>query len=188
MAKDPDNPFEEEGVPAGPEAPAGKAKLLIRLGLLVAVLAIGSVGGFTLGGMLHGQASVEPSQPAAQEEPFAEPLPPINTAGEEFEYVDFEPITVNLDVSGMTRYIRATITLAFRQKDKDTVGDRVEKKKKEMRNWLTVYFSGRTLEDVRGPKNLNRICREIREAFNEQLWPKRRPLIDHVLFKEFAVQ
>jgi len=187
MAKDPNNPFVEEP-PPGAEAPAGKATLLVRLGLMVVVLAIGLVGGYTMGGMFHSPATAQANPPAAQEEPFTEPLPAIDTTGEEFEYVDFEAIVVNLDVSGLTRYIRATITLALRKKDKEAVGDRIERKKKELRNWLTVYFSGRTLDDVRGPKNLNRICREIREAFNEQLWPKRRPLIDHVLFKEFAVQ
>ena len=106
----------------------------------------------------------------------------------EFEYVDFEPIVVNLNGPRLERYIRATVVLALRKADAKDAQKALESRKRELKSWLTVYFSGCAVEDVRGPRNLNRIRREIEEAFNEQLWPDAKPLISHVLFKDFAVQ
>jgi flagellar basal body-associated protein FliL len=99
-----------------------------------------------------------------------------------------EPTIVNLDEPRLARYIRASIVLAVRGENFKAVSELVDKKKPELKSWLTVYLAGCSLEDVRGPKNLNRICREVREAFNEQLWPGGKPLIEKVLLKEFAVQ
>jgi flagellar basal body-associated protein FliL len=189
---EPENPFEEEG---GAEAPEGSQlglKLLIRLGLMAVVIGIGSVGGYQLGGLFDGStvADANAQPPAYVEDPIEPELSPQQVLQKDFEYIDFEAITVNLNEPRLERYVRATITLATREKDKPTVLEQLEtkNKKKELRSWLHVYLGGLTLEDVRGPKNLNRIRREIEESFNQLLWPNRRPLIDHVLFKEFAVQ
>ena len=189
MAENSENPFEESGEGEA-KASGSLAKTGIRLGLMAAVLAIGSVAGYGLGGLLGGPGGEEANQPP--DDPSPEPVEPVGSRGSgttDYEYFDFDAITVNLDLPPLNRYIRATITLAVRDdKDKDAALKKIENKKKEMHNWLTIYLSGLRIEDVRGPKNLNRIRREIQEAFNEQLWPNRRPLIDHVLFKEFAVQ
>ena len=186
MAKDADNPFEEEQ----PEASKGSASFVqigIRVGLMVVVLAIGSAAGYSLGGLLGGTAPADANQGAEPADYLEEALPP-EIGGDDFEYVDFEPITVNLNEKRLARYIRATMTLAIRKADASEARSAIEKKKNELRNWLTIYLSGLTLEEVRGPKSLNRIRREIQERCNEQLWPKRRPFIDQVLFKEFAIQ
>lgn len=188
MAKEPENPFEEDGAEDSESAGGLPTKVLIRIGLMVAVLAIGSVGGYGVGSMLQQPPAADPNQAAAPPPEFAEEAQLPDITSEDYEYVDFEPITANLDEPRLARYIRATIILCIRSKDREVALERINKKKKELRNWLTVYLNGLTLEDVRGSKNLNRIRREIQEACNQQLWPKRRPLIDHVLFKEFAVQ
>lgn len=188
MAEEDENLFEEEQ----PEGGGGgfNAAVLIRVAILVGTVAVGSVGGYAIGGLFGGSAPADANQ-AAQPEAAPASVPPTSAdiANEDFEYVDFERITANLDDARLARYIAATITLAIR-KDKDRAAAlaRIEKKKREMRNWLHVYLSGLTLETVRGPKNLNRIRRDVEEAFNQLLWPDSRPLIDHVLFKEFAVQ
>lgn len=187
MAEPAENPFEE----AKPDKPAtgDRKKVVIRLGLMVAVLGIGTAGGFSLGGVFHHSAKAEPNAPPVQEQAFEEKFAPApEGAGDEFEYVDFEPIVVNLNEPRLARYIRATLVLAVAKKDFPLAGPQITKKTKELRNWMTVYFNGRTLEDVRGPRCLSVIQREIQDACNEMLWPKRRGLISHVLFKEFAVQ
>lgn len=190
MAEDNDNPFEGEGA----EAAGGSSShltLIIRIGLMVAVMGIGAAGGYGLGGLFAASPPPDANQPAVEppELPDEDDNPP-DVADRDFEYIDFEAITANLNEPRLARYIRSTITLAIRNKDHGQVFELLDTKnrKKELRNWLTVYLSGLTLEDVRGPKKLNRIRREIQESFNQQLWPNRRPLIDHVLFKEFAVQ
>jgi flagellar basal body-associated protein FliL len=68
------------------------------------------------------------------------------------------------------------------------VRSQVDKRLPELKNWLAVYLAGRTLDEVRGAQSLNRVRREICDAFNEQIWPQQPPRIHHVLLKEFAVQ
>ena len=57
-----------------------------------------------------------------------------------------------------------------------------------------IVDSGRTLDYIlrnlgtRGPASLNRMRREILDAFNQELWPDQKPKIRKVLFKEFAVK
>ena len=188
MAKDTDNPFEEED--ASTEGGSGVGmKLAIRLGLMVAVLGIGSVAGYALGGLFGGEAPADANSQADDPGAFQEDFPTSPEAtDEEFQYVDFEPIIANLNLPRLERYIRATITLAMREKNSEAALPQIDRKKAELRSHLTGYLSGQTLEDVRGPQNLNRIRREILDICNQLIWPKRRPLIDHVLFKEFTVQ
>jgi len=64
----------------------------------------------------------------------------------------------------------------------------LDAKKPILVNWLTVYLSGLSLEDIRGDKNLKSIQSRILEAFNEKLFPDSRPQIKLVLIKEFPVQ
>ena len=125
----------------------------------------------------------------------ADAIPDIHTADKEGEqlsreevvYVDFDPVTVTLDVPRGNRYLRATLTVAIPKKYADEATELVRSRKPELDHWLIVYLSGCTLEQVRGSTNLNRIRREIATAFNRNLWPDREPRIDHVLFREFAI-
>ncbi|HUT02217.1 MAG TPA: flagellar basal body-associated FliL family protein [Phycisphaerae bacterium] len=189
MAKDTENPFEEESA-AGPGAAGLGLKLVVRVGLMVAVLAVGAVAGYALGGLLRGSPPADPNGGPSDPYPMAEEYPTSpGVASEEYEYIHFEPIIANLNLPRLERYIRATITFAIRKGETQAVAKKkIEDNTAELRNHLNGYLSGQTLEDVRGPKNLNRIRREILERCNELIWPKRRPLIDHVLFKEFTVQ
>ncbi len=162
-----------------------KFKLAIVMVLAVAIIGISAaVGGFAAHSAAAGGA---PSQ-TPQTQP-AEDLAPAEVRSDvQYTYYEMEPIIVNLDEPRLARYIRASIVLAVKGDNYKAVSELVDRKKPELKSWLTVYLAGCTLEDVRGPKNLNRICREVREAFNEQLWPGSRPLIEKVLLKEFAVQ
>jgi flagellar protein FliL len=170
---------------------AGGAKKKLMLWMIVAVVLIGAAAG---GGLVVSRgASKPPSEPAAASQPAEEaPAPvPEKAAGGDYTYYDFEPIIVNLDEPRLARYIRATLVVVLDARNKkasDEVVELLNKKKPELKSWLTVYLAGCTLEDVRGPKNLNRIRREIQNSFNEQLWPNGRGMIERVLIKEFAVQ
>jgi len=149
------------------------------------------VGVCAAGGIYAGNAMKTAQASAPQAEPGADPAPnetsPADATGA-YRYLDIEPITINLDEPRLARYVRATITLAFNAKQELEVTSQVEKRMPELKNWLAVYLAGRTLDEVRGAQSLNRVRREICEAFNEQIWPQQPPRIHHVLFKEFAVQ
>ncbi|MCX5684023.1 MAG: flagellar basal body-associated FliL family protein [Planctomycetota bacterium] len=109
-------------------------------------------------------------------------------AGAEYGYYDFDPIIVNLDEPRLARYIRVSITLVIKAENHEAAKTMLDRRKPELKNWLTTYFSSCTLDNVRGAPSLNRLRREILDAITQQLWPNQKPLVEQVLFKEFAVQ
>jgi flagellar basal body-associated protein FliL len=182
-------------VPAAPRA-AKKVPLFVLL-CAAAALAAGGAG--------YGVAVlVGPSQAGAApttEEPAPAAAPqhggghgeaaagaPGTPAGDEFVYYEFEPIVVNLDEPRLARYVRVSITLAIKPENALAAKAILERRKPELKNWLTVFFASCTLEEARGSANLNRLRREILDNFSQQLWPDQPSMINHVLFKEFAVQ
>jgi len=194
----PDAPRPETDTDGTPEAaPSGKRRLFLVLCVAVALVA-GTAGYgvavFTAGPEALAPASAEAGETgAADAEPVeapAEALPKPKTAEdtENYAYKDLEPITVNLDEPRLARYVHATVTLAIPQEDFEKASILIDERTRVLRDWLTVYLTSLTLDDVRGPANLNRIRREILDAFNQELWPEGKPLIRKVLFKEFAVK
>lgn len=165
-----------------------KIQLILRLSLMVGIVCIGVTGGYAVGKLFNSPSpSEDQSEPVATEDKT--PAESSEDADEEeMVYLDFEPITVNLNEPRLGRYVRATLVLAVTTENSTVVMGVMEKRMPELKNWLTLYLSGCTLEKVRGPSNLNRIRREILDSFNQQLWPDQKPLISQVLFKEFAIQ
>ncbi len=164
--------------------PSGSGGIIWVL-VLVAVVALCAVGGLYIG---HAIKSAQASESRGASGAAAETPPGATDASGAYHYFDVEPITINLDEPRLARYVRATITLAFDAKNDAEVRAQVEKRMPELKNWLAVYLAGRTLDEVRGAQSLNRVRREICDAFNEQIWPQQPPRIHHVLLKEFAVQ
>ena len=191
MAKETDNPFDEQASEDGGQRIG--MKMILRLGLMVAVLAVGSAGGYVMGGRINGPAE-DPNAAAAQEAPEdfydGSSSEPSSVASEEFVYIEFEPIIANLDDEQMLRYIRAKIILAVSKEDEAEATKMLDgrNKKIEVRGWVTSYLAGQTIESIKGQENHNRIRREIRENINQLLWPRRKPVIDHITFDEFTVQ
>lgn len=163
-------------------APAkGKPPLKLII-IAAAVVAAGAAGGFVLtrmGSPPAAHAAGTTSHPAKEEQ--------IVDPAEAYQYLDMEPVIASLDEPRLGRFVRAAITLAVTNDNKKAAGEAMEKKKPELKHKLTVILSGCGLEDVRGSKNLTRLQREILDSFNDALNPG-RPLIHHVLFKDFLVQ
>jgi flagellar basal body-associated protein FliL len=179
--KQPDKPAEgAPAVPVAPFSPGGKGKPLFRILLAAGMMIVGAGGGLVVGKFVGGPSSSQ----AAGKGPEGE----THSAAEKFSYHDLEPIIVNLDEPRLARYVRVSITLAVKADNSKAATEVLDKKKPELKSWLTVYLAGCTLEQVRGANNLNRIRREILDHFNQNLWPEQTPLIDHVLLKEFAIQ
>jgi len=170
-------------VPPGSDGKAGGNRL-VWLAIVAGVAMAASAAGFGVGRLFVGPADAD----AAAELPPAETTSAARQEQGEYKYLDFESIVVNLDGPRLDRYVRAAITLAILDSDFAEAEELINKKRPELKNWMTVFFSGCTLTDIRGAEKLNRLRREIRDSLNEQLWPDGQPVIQHVLFKEFAVQ
>ncbi len=157
---------------------AGMMKFVVPA--LVVILSAG--GGFLVSQMNFG-SDTSSSAKGGQGEP-----PPPTQTDENYSYYDLEPITVNLNEPRLTRHISATLTLVVNKEDYDKVAQAVEKKMPQLKSCLIVYLSDRTLEEVRGAENLNRILREIQDSLNNRLWPRGRGLIQRVDYKQWVVQ
>ena len=104
-------------------------------------------------------------------------------------YYDLDPVVVNLNDPGVTRYVRISLTLEVSSAMDEKEGRPfLDQKKPLMKHWLTLFLSNQTIEDARGEKNLMRMQTQISDTLNNGLIPGGKPRIKNVLFKEFAIQ
>lgn len=160
---------------------------LITAGILLAAI----VGGFSLA-QLIGPNALTPSEAKAdmeKVETFNEMME--NTSGDEkIWYYDIEPpILSNLNEPGVTRMLRAAITLELSPKMSPEKGEAfLEEKTRVLRGFTTTYLAELTLEQVRGSRNLTRLQNELKEHFNELLFPESKPYVTGVIFRDFIIQ
>lgn len=169
------------------------ARLLPWVIMLVVVLVCAGAG-FKAGRLFAGSRTPEELEPAPKPETpkQTEQLKADEGSSKESGkvwYYDLDPVVANLNEPTVTRYVRASLTLEMSSEmDAKKGAAFLDEKKPILVNWLTVYLSSLSLEDVRGDKNLRSIQAHIRDAFNEQLFPDSPSQIKQVLIKEFPVQ
>ena len=160
--------------------------------IMAVVVAVCAGAGLGVGRLFAGFGKTNANESSQQAEPTDEQVTKADSApkgSQKTWYHDFEPVVANLNELGVTRYVRATLTLEISSEVDQKKGTALlEEKNPVMKNWLTLHLASLALEDIRGGKNLKRIQSQILDAFNEMLFPDTRPQIKSVLFKEFAVQ
>jgi flagellar basal body-associated protein FliL len=158
--------------------------------IIMAVIIVISAGtGAGLAKLFAGGKKSEQPQQADKKPAAPEASDLIVSGNQKSWYYDMDPVIANLNEPSVTRYIRITITLEMSEKvDAEKGKIFIGEKKPELTNWLNIYLSSQTVEDIRGDKNLRRIQSQILNAFNEKLFPNGQGAIKQVLFKEFAVQ
>ena len=171
-------------------ASSGSGFTLYTWLILGAVTLAGSTGGFALSQLVGESAptDVEAVDEAADADEAINAMLAEQT--DQMPWVEeFEPVLANLDEPGVTRYVRVTITLEMSPELDEIKGrEFLGTKKMMVRDWLTTYLAGLSLEDVRGSRNLNRIKKDILDECNKLLFPKGQPFVQKIFFKEFAVQ
>jgi flagellar basal body-associated protein FliL len=104
-------------------------------------------------------------------------------------YNDLEPVVVNPDEPGATRFVRVGLTLEVSSSlSMEEATALIELKKPPMINWLNLYFKSLTLDEMKDDRDIQRILSQTCDAFNEILFPDAKPLIKKVLIKEFNIQ
>jgi len=181
----------KEQATGGSKVPGG----LLLWGIVGSMVVAGLVGGFALAQLLAG--TDPPPPPAEEMEPaavvptksFDELLAADATDGTPWRFKIEQPIIANLDEPGVTRYLRAGITLLVSgEVDQEKGTEFLSEKELLLRDSVHAYFADLSLEDVRGRRNLERIKRQVRDLFNQVLFPESKPYIVEVFFQEFAVQ
>jgi flagellar basal body-associated protein FliL len=163
--------------------------------IIAAIVMLFAGAGFALGRFLKGSPPPqtsdqdESSQQIEQDQLEDLIVDDASVDSQNTWYYDLEPAVANLDVPGVTRYVRATLTLEISPKvDQNKGAVLLAQKTPLLKNWLTIYLASLSLEDIRGDRNLKRIQSQILDSFNEKLFPDAKPQIKKVLFKEFAIQ
>ena len=171
-----------------PEKEAGGKTGLLAWIIITVVVSLLSGSGFFLGRLLAGSGLASPKEGETASEEVDAANEESLEAGENWFY-DLEPVVSNLDGAGLTRYVRASITMEISGELKEVDSEALFKAKNPiLRNWLAVYLASLSVEEARGDKNLKRIQLVILDSFNETLFPDSKPLIKQILFKEFAIQ
>ena len=197
---DEDNIKEQEGQEDQKDSKAGKSDkktLIARFGpwiIMFAVVLICAGAGFSVGRLFAGSRApqADESGPNSVAPARTEDLKADKDSSKEsgrFWYYELDPVVANLNEPNVTRYVRASLTLEMNaDMDAKQGAAFLDEKKPVLINWLTVYLSSLSLEDVRGDKNLRSIQSCIRDAFNKELFPDSKSQIKQVLIKEFPVQ
>lgn len=150
----------------------GKKKLLILL-VVVALLSLGT-------GATAPLFVLKGATPAHVEPEVEKPGPD--------QTLSFGEVYVNLADARLQRYLRVKVILVIDGKHAKKVEAALEERKLVLKNWLIAHLSDKTLPDVTGRVSINRIRREIQEAFSTKLFPEGGDHLRDVLFEEFVVQ
>jgi len=176
---------------------SGKKSIIARLIpwiIMFVVVVICAGAGLFVGRLFAGSSGPRADEPASDSVSLtrADDLKVDTDSSKQtgkFWYYELDPVVANLNEPTVTRYVRASLTLEMSAELDQKKGTAfLDEKKPILINWLTVYLSSLSLEDVRGDKNLRSIQSQIRDAFNEELFPDSKPQIKQVLIKEFPVQ
>jgi flagellar basal body-associated protein FliL len=166
-------------------------RFIPKIIIMVVVVVFAGVG-FTLG-RLFGPSSADQT-PGTSESDQSSDLESLKAKGSEEDsektwFYNMEPVIANLNVSDVTRYVKASLILEISSEvdEKKGIGF-LEEKLPILRSWLNVYLASLGLDDIRGDANLKRIQAQVLDAFNERLFPDSKPQVKRILFKEFAVQ
>ena len=105
-------------------------------------------------------------------------------------FVPFGSVVVNISrEGGFFCYLKVNITLKVEKMQVGAI-DKVLKggEKAILKNWLILYLSDLTVEDVKGSGAINRLRREILDGFNAVIADYGSARIEDVLFEEFRVE
>lgn len=174
---------EQQGTPG--ESAGGSPKGSVLPWILVGVL---SVGAGSAAPLLMPAVATTDNEPAKSRPDYELPKE------EETVFIPFgergkdQSVVVNLNDGRMTRYLRIAVALQVPKSKELQIIPLLEGKEVLLRNWLLSLISDKSLDEIRGAAGQNRMRREIRDHFNDVLFPDGLDQIYDVLFEEFNVQ
>jgi len=197
MADDEKEIREDEKQEKSEQSDAKSSKAALLPWIIMAVIVVVCAGsGFGLGRLVAGWRLANAAESSQEKElNQAKKLSKDISADDEAKqddqntwYYDVKPIVANLNEVGATRFIRVTLTLEVSSELEKKEGEKfLETKNPVIADWLNVYLGSLSVEDCSG-KNKKHIQSQILDGVNEKLFPNTKPLIKHILFREFNIQ
>lgn len=171
------------------DSESGKKKGLVGWIITFTVTVICTAGGFGLSGLFAKAAptGVEETPKVEKSEIEAYLLEDPSAAKPWIH--ELTPIYANLNEPGSTRMVQFAVIMEISEEMDEVLGEEfLLKKDVYLIDWLTTYLAGLNLQQVSGSSSQNRIKVEIKENFNEILFPDTKPLINRVMLKGFTIQ
>ena len=166
---------------------------IVTWAIMITIIVTLSSSGFVLGRLLAGSSSEEETS-QTQEEDSSKAAPAQTKETQKVDkgtwyYNDLEPVIVNPDEPGATRFVRVGLNLEISNElSQDEAIEMIQARKPRLINWLNLYFNSLSLDQMENEKDMNRILSQICDGFNEILFPEAKPQIKKVLIREFNIQ
>jgi flagellar basal body-associated protein FliL len=171
------------------DASPGKGKAIIGWVITFTVAAICAGGGYGLSGLFAKVTPEKVVEVPDSEKSIEELYGPEDPESAKPWNFELKPITSNLSEAGSTRMIQVTVVLEISADMDETKGrEYLEGKKLHLRDWLGTHLASLNLEQVAGGPSQNRMKAEIKESFNEILFPDSKPLVGRVMLKDYIIQ
>ena len=171
------------------ESTSGKKGGLVGWIITFVVAIVCAGGGYGLSGLFAKAAPPKVDKEVEAKKAEAEAYLSDSPKGAKPWTFPLEAITSNLNERGATRMIQVTVVLELSADMDGEKGKKfLEEKVIHLRDWLGTYLAGLKLEQVSGSMNQTRMKSDIRENFNEILFPDTKPLIQRVMLKDFIIQ
>ncbi len=84
-------------------------------------------------------------------------------------FLAIDPIVANLDEGRLTRYIRVSIVLSIEDGQKQSALTALAEIDPKIKDWIYGFLSDKTLDDVRGRDNQQKLRVDIQAGINSQL-------------------
>ena len=158
--------------------------------VMIIIVGLCAGAGLGLGRIIAGtsQDNVTDSNDKVKAQDIAKTAGSIEESGKLWYYELEPPVVANLNEPGITRYVSASLTLQMSSADEKETRAYLDEKTPILRNWLYIFLSGLSIDNIQGDKNLKSIQSQICDGFNQELFPDSKPQIKQILIREFPVQ
>lgn len=169
------------------EVSSGKSRSLIGWVITFVVAVVCAGGGYGLSGLFAKVAPVKDAD-IPESEKVQDYISESPDEGKPWIY-ELDLITSNLNEPGSTRMIQFKAVMELSpEMDEERGKVFLEGKKLYLQDWLGTYLLGLNLSQVSGSSSQIRMKVEIRESFNEILFPDTKPLVNRVMLKDYIIQ
>lgn len=167
---------------------------IVTWAIMLTIIAVLSGSGFFLGRLLANSAPA-PEATESQEDVKSPPATTRPSPGSAnapegtWYYNELEPVVVNPNEPGATRFVRVDLILEVSNElPPEKATETIQAKTPLLINWLNLYFKSLTLSQMENEKDIKRILSQICDGFNEILFFESEPQIKNILIREFNIQ
>jgi len=130
----------------------------------------------------------KPRDPTGIDAAAAAPIGGEHRADSGYIRFDKRPLVCNIHGNRMTRYVNLSIILQVDPEIWGLASQRLAEHRVALKDGLLSHLADKTVEQLTGSGRQKQLQNEIRDLFNEIMFPNQDGRVDAILFDEFAIQ